>query len=90
MHIVPNLRVYDMIIDRDLLIFLGIDILFSKGRIEWEHTELPFKDINVSQKETYHIQNSKLITKSTERVKKILDAKYEPANLKTIAKGQNI
>ena len=77
-----------MIIGRDLLTFLSIDILFSKSQIEWEHAELPFKDINISRKEAYHIQDSKLITTSTERVKKILDAKYEPANLKNIVQAQ--
>ena len=77
-----------MIIGRDLLTFLGVDILFSKSKVEWEHAELPFKDVNISRTEAYHIQDSKLITTSTERIKKILDAKYEPANLKNIVQTQ--
>ena len=88
LHIAPDLGVYDMIIGRDLLTFLGVDILFSKSKIEWEHAELPFKDVNISRTEAYHIQDSKLITTSTERIKKILDTKYEPANLKNIVQTQ--
>ena len=34
LHIAPDLEAYDIIIGKDLLTFLGINTLFSKGRIE--------------------------------------------------------
>lgn len=35
---------YDMIIGRDLLIKLGIDIKFSSGTLQWEDTEVPMRN----------------------------------------------
>ena len=43
LHVAPDLGSYDMIIGRDLLKFLKIDILFSKESVEWDQVEIPFK-----------------------------------------------
>ena len=88
LYVAPDLGAYDMIIGRDLLKFLQIDILFSKERVLWDNVDIPFKDTDTTMEEAYHIQDSKLLTSSTERIKKILDAKYEPTNLKTIVQIQ--
>ena len=37
MHMASDLGVYDMIIGRDILSFLGIDIKFSSLEMEWEN-----------------------------------------------------
>ena len=36
---------YDMIIGRDMLQPLGIDIRFSDNIIEWDQHDMPFKDL---------------------------------------------
>ena len=88
LHVAPDLGSYDMIIGRDLLKFLQIDILFSKETVSWDNMDIPFKNTDTTVQEAYHIQDSKLISSSTEKIKKILDAKYEKANLKTIIQAQ--
>jgi len=42
-----------MIISRDILIFLKIDIKFSEEIVEWDGTEMPFKDGDASIKEAH-------------------------------------
>ena len=84
----PDLGSYDMIIGRDLLKFLQIDILFSKETVSWDNVDIPFKNTDTTVHEAYHIQDSKFISSSTEQIKKILDAKYEKANLKNIVQTQ--
>ena len=42
-HITKTLGAYDMIIGRDLLQFLGIDVLFSNLTVKWEGSSMPFK-----------------------------------------------
>ena len=41
---------YDMVIGRDLMESLGIDILFSKKVVTWEGNELPMRDFNNNRK----------------------------------------
>ena len=43
LHVTKDLGVYDMIIGRDLLQFLGIDVLFSTLTVEWDRADMPFK-----------------------------------------------
>ena len=43
-HVTKTLGAYDMIIGRDLMEFLGINIRFSDRVIEWEGATMPFKD----------------------------------------------
>ena len=45
-HVTPSLGAYDMIIGRDLLEFLGIDIHFSNHTIMWDSASMPFKDVD--------------------------------------------
>ena len=39
-----RLNSYDMIIDRDLLHELGIDLLFSLGVMKWDNATVPMRD----------------------------------------------
>ena len=78
---------YDMIIGRDILEELGIDIKFSTHTIQWGEREIPMKDKDCGEKESYFVDDSKAGEESMERIKQILDAKYEPANLKEVTKG---
>ena len=79
-HVAKDLGAYDMIIGRDLLSDLGIDISFSDQACLWENVSLPFKELDATV-DAYHIHEPEVVQKATERVKEILDAEYEKANL---------
>lgn len=89
---------YDMIIGRDLLNELNIDVRFSDKTIKWEDQLIPMKSFaNVwqnkhpSRKELkatiLRSAEPKATREATERVVKILDSKYEKANLEEIAEN---
>ena len=86
---------YDMIIGRDLLNELNIDVRFSDGTIKWEDQLVPMKDFqgiwkgdHPSRKELKSIilrsNEPKSTSEATSRVIKILDSKYEKADLDKI------
>ena len=78
-----------MIIGRDLMQFLGIDVLFSTLTVEWDGADMPFKDVNAPIYESYHVAEPAAMEEKTNRVKKILDAKYEAADLEQICSKQD-
>ena len=45
-HVTPTLGNYDMIIGRDMLEFLGMDLKFSDHTITWDQRSIPFKDVD--------------------------------------------
>jgi len=51
MHVTESLGPCDVIIGRDILKFLKIDLRFSDEIIEWDGTEMPFEDGDTSAKE---------------------------------------
>ena len=53
-HVAKSLGMYDMIIGRDMLEFLGVDIRFSTMTVEWDSAEIPFKDIS-DGKACFHV-----------------------------------
>ena len=57
--------------------------------IEWSNASIPFRDSSGSSQELFHIKESDSVAATTKRIKEILSAKYEPANLKKICKDQN-
>jgi hypothetical protein len=73
-----------MIIGRDLLKFLGIDVKFSDMTVEWGNASMPFKEYNSTAAESYHINDPVSVEEQTQRVKEILEAKYMPADLEQI------
>ena len=81
MHVTPNHMGYDMIIGRDLLEDLGIDIKFSTSSILWDFAEIPMRPRQATVAEAYEINDSKLVQDELKRVVAIMDAKYEPADL---------
>jgi hypothetical protein len=80
---------YDMIIGRDLLEQLPLDIKFSDHTLSWQERSIPMKlmdelnskNINTIVEECYE---SILTGEMTRRTMEILDAKYEKANLQLI------
>ena len=93
---------YDMIIGRDLLNELNIDVRFSDGTIKWEDQVVPMKNFQRIWKDNHPLKKElrstilcsiepKSTKEATERVVKILDSKYEKANLdEIVANAKNL
>ena len=85
---------YDMVIGRDLLNDLGVILDFKKSLVNWEGIDIPMrdfqklKDLKMSTDEVNAIIKGSaepLITEqATERMVRILDSKYEKANLSKV------
>ena len=83
-----------MIIGRDLLENLGVIMDFKKSSVNWEGIEIPMrdfqrlKDLKMSHDEVNAIIKGSvepLVTQeATERMVRILDSKYEKANLSNV------
>ena len=48
LRVTQDMNNYDMIMGRDLLFFLKIDVLFSNQTIEWDDCSMPFKPADAS------------------------------------------
>jgi len=88
-HVTKDLGAYDMIIGRDILNDLGIDILFSTQTVDWENHDIPFKNVDDDPETAYHIQDTEAVEDSADRLRSILDAKYEAADLAEVVKEQS-
>ena len=80
-----NLGVYDMIIGQDILQGLGMKFDFSDLTIEWDAVTVPMRDADRVQAEAFYVHEPEVITEATERIKTILYAKYEKADLREVA-----
>ena len=85
---------YDMIIGRDLLQALKMTIDFEYQVIKWEGTSVPMnktKLVKSKKKELHAIfqlaTEPKTVQEATARVSRILDAKYDKANLVEVVKN---
>jgi Reverse transcriptase (RNA-dependent DNA polymerase) len=89
MYATKDLGNYDMIIGRDILQFLGINIQFSTQEVVWDgYASMPFKDFDATALDSYHIEDPDGLLEDTDRLKKILDAKYVPADLEKLCQSQ--
>jgi len=88
LHVTKSLGPYDMIIGRDILRFLKIDVKFSEEIVEWDGAEMPFKDGDASLKEAHCVADSDPVEDAAHRVKRILEAKYEKADVDEICLEQ--
>ncbi len=87
-HVTKTLGAYDMIIGRDLMEFLGINIRFSDQVIEWEGATMPFKDQDQSENGMFHVQEPDAVREASDRITQILDAKYVAADLEEVCNNQ--
>ena len=78
---------YDIIIGNDLLECLKFDIKYSTATIEWDGAEIPMRSRDSTIEDSYLITDSPSLQEAADRIKSILDAKYEPANLDEIAQS---
>ena len=88
-HVAKTLGSYDMIIGRDIMSELRIDLKFSTQEIEWDDSQIPFKDVDASISEAYHVDDPEGLEDDAQRLKTILDAKYEEADLEETAASQS-
>ena len=89
LHVVDlNIDRYDMIIGRDLIRSLGIDIHGADMTIHWDNAAIPWRDIDSTTNNVFALsQYNAPFNSETKRMKRILDAKYTKADLKTIAES---
>ena len=78
---------YDMIIGRDLMQHLKLDVMFSTSNLVWfENGEIPLKPANATAQTHFYINDPQDIMTEADKMSSILDAKYEKANLDKVAK----
>jgi hypothetical protein len=88
MYVTKDLGNYDMIIGRDILQFLGINMQFSTHEVVWDYAPMSFKDFDATALDSYHIEDADGLLEDTDRLKKILGAKYVPAGLEKLCQSQ--
>jgi hypothetical protein len=87
--VAENMGAYDMIIGRDILSFLKINICFSDQVVIWDGSEMPFKPVEASVTTDYHIAKTMAVEDQMARIKKILDAKYSATDLEKVCSSQS-
>jgi hypothetical protein len=73
-----------MILWRNALSELGIDIKYSNHTIVWNNVAVNMKLIDATRVDSFHVEDSEDLKADTDRIKRILDAKYKKANLREI------
>ena len=86
LHVVDiNIDRYDVIIDRDLIRSLGIDIDGADVTIHWDDTAIPWRDIESTTNNVFEISQYKApFNSETKRMKRIIYAKYSKSDIQTI------
>jgi hypothetical protein len=83
-HIAPDLGANDMTVGRELQIEIGVLLNFKDETIERDEDVIPMKPETAKVEKHFHIVDSSQVDDATERIKRILNAKYEPADLQKI------
>eukprot|EP00957_Ditylum_brightwellii_P115718 8827023-Ditylum_brightwellii.AAC.1 len=81
MYVTNDLRWYNMILGRDMLQDLGINIDFKETSIAWEDYQAGMKSADVTQ--TEHLANIEATKAAAVDIPKILDAKYQMVDIQT-------
>ena len=77
-----------MIIVRDLIRSLGIDIHGDDMTIHWDDAAIPWCDIDSTTNNVFALSQYNIpFNPETKRMKRILDAKYYKADIKNIAEN---
>ena len=78
LHVVNlNIDRYDMIIGRDLISSLGIDIHGADMTIHWDNATIPWRNIDSTTNDVFTLsQYNAPFNSETKQMKSILDAKY--------------
>ena len=80
-----------MIIGRDMLEDLGIDIQFSDQTIVWDGHDMPFKDMtkDMDIADAFHVEEPEMVQEMTDRLSKIIDNDYKKASLQEVVDGHD-
>jgi len=85
---------YDMIIGRDIMESLGIDICFSSNEVKWDNASITMKDRSVFREENFQKLEQEILyqvadpeTTGVEQIQSIIEAKNSQADLPAIAQG---
>ena len=81
-HVISQKSIYNVTMCQDLLRELGINLNFQNNFVGFKDTKIPLKPDNCEMRTDFAIQESENIRNVTNRIKKILGAKYKKANLK--------
>ena len=88
----PEFCNYDLIVGRDLMFELGMDICFSEAKIVWDNASIPMQETDkLNEQFVNHFEQELLfahdpVTTDAERIQNIVESKYCPADLTNIAK----
>ena len=86
-HLAKDLGSYDMIIGRDIIQDLKMVINYSTQTIIWDGVDIPLKERD-SGNTAYYVHEPVAVEQASSRIKGILDAKYEKADLEEICRTQ--
>ena len=81
---------YDMIIGRDLLHSLGINLLFDTAEVEWDNAKIHMQPPEFLKEDWVDTLEQEILfahdpdTTDAERIQSIIESKYTPADLKQI------
>jgi hypothetical protein len=85
-HVAESCGNYDLILGRDIMRELGLTFSFSNCTTTWDDNSIPMKESNCTTTNSYFIHDSLIIEDSIKRVKRILDATYEKADLSILVR----
>ena len=88
-HVTKQKPNYDLILGPEILRELGINLNFSNNTTNWNDTSIPMKPVHNSTRTHFAISDSKRVASETKRIKKILDAKYEKADINKLINDLN-
>ena len=77
---------YDLILGRDILRELGINLKFDTLKITMQDNEVDMKPLHCTRNTHYEISEPSATRVEMERVKRILDAKYKKADLRAVVR----
>ena len=78
-------RRYDLIIGRDLMADIGLNVLANNQTISWDDAAIPWRDIDSTTTDAFFYDGKEMKPheKDLKRLNNILDAKYKKSDLDT-------
>ena len=75
MHVTKTLSNYDLILGRDLLHQLEVDISFSSKTVTWNNVAIDMNPTTCTREDAFHVAEELFVSEDTDRIAKILEAK---------------
>ena len=76
-QVTKTLGNYNLIIGRDLLHKLGVDIGFSSKTMTWDDVTIDMKPPTCTREDTFHMEEELFVSNKTDQIAKILNVKYK-------------